>query len=734
MSSALRTFRVVPRRPPADERFDAGWDWLSIADPILEVLASRDPGREAVDAIVSRVLAGICEAARVDLVAILGVKEGGRAAGAGDVFELQRVASARGLMPEPPGLAILRGEPLAPRVAAALRDLGPLTFAVEAPLANAGDESLLDGWVVALGHGEGADEDDRVSRARAVLEQVGWVLALALSRGARRVRTSATARETGLSADEVGLCARALARPGRGELPASPPAHGGGLTDPRVPAPDPAAPRPVDENVQFTVYRPRRIPPGQWSPLLAFAHLAERRTDGPEDAPDPVEEVRRQARQVLGDRAAAYAATTEDSGEAIPREGEITFVLDAPDLEVNPRQRSFRWLEEVHREEFRIRAPAALDGRTVRGALHVYLGALLVADVSLAIRVGGAAAPPATPDAEADRARPYRRIFPSYSHRDERIVQQVEAYARTMGDEYLRDVTHLRAGEVWDDRLMDFIRTADVFQLFWSRNSMRSPWVRREWEYALSLGRAHFVRPTYWETPMPEAPERDLPPAPLKALHFQRLPVAEDATGSDPPASGTSSEGRSDWSEEPRVQPGSAPGRGTSAGDDTVVLAPPMERPTPPARAPEMPAPSRPAPRPARRASPWRIPTTLAALLLIGVIGGSLMWRQVPMGNAPPMSGARPTDSASAPLQAVSPDGRLVAALDREGQIRIAPRAGGDALVIATALRPPDVRSMRFSSDGSRIVCELQNGTTVEWDARTGVRVATAAPPRTPVA
>ena len=57
---------------------------------------------------------------------------------------------------------------------------------------------------------------------------------------------------------------------------------------------------------------------------------------------------------------------------------------------------------------------------------------------------------------------------------------------------------------------MDFIRAADVFQLFWSRNSMTSPWVRQEWEYALSLGRAHFIRPTYWETPMPEAPERDL--------------------------------------------------------------------------------------------------------------------------------------------------------------------------------------------------------------------------------
>ena len=93
----------------------------------------------------------------------------------------------------------------------------------------------------------------------------------------------------------------------------------------------------------------------------------------------------------------------------------------------------------------------------------------------------------------------------------------MEAYARTMGDEYLRDVTTLRAGEQWNDRLLELVRTADVFQLFWSRNSMRSPWVRQEWEYALSLGRPHFVRPTYWELPLPEAPDQDLPPASLRA-------------------------------------------------------------------------------------------------------------------------------------------------------------------------------------------------------------------------
>jgi hypothetical protein len=40
-------------------------------------------------------------------------------------------------------------------------------------------------------------------------------------------------------------------------------------------------PRPADEDVQFTVYRPRAVVPERWYTLLAFAHLAAKRGDAP---------------------------------------------------------------------------------------------------------------------------------------------------------------------------------------------------------------------------------------------------------------------------------------------------------------------------------------------------------------------------------------------------------------------------------------------------------------------
>ena len=208
------------------------------------------------------------------------------------------------------------------------------------------------------------------------------------------------------------------------------------------------------------------------------------------------------------------------------------FLPTADGVDFNPPSRTFKWLESVHREEFRLRTSGASVGETLRGRMSVFLGVRLLAEISLQFLVTETPAP-STPAPVVEQARPYRRIFASYSHRDVRIAEQFENYAAVFGDRYLRDWIDLRAGEKWSERLEELIRQADVFQLFWSWNSIRSENVRREWEYALGLGRPNFVRPTYWEFPMPNDPAHGLPPAALRELHFHRLAV--DA-GGPPPA------------------------------------------------------------------------------------------------------------------------------------------------------------------------------------------------------
>lgn len=311
----------------------------------------------------------------------------------------------------------------------------------------------------------------------------------------------------------------------------------------------------LDENVQFSVYRPRTLQPLVWSTLLAFAHLSERRPDASENEPDPIEEVQRQAQRLLGERIEGYQKTVQDSSQAVPREGEITFMPAVPGIEFNPPSRTFKWKESVHREDFRLRASQSLDGQTARGRLCVFLGSILLAEVALTIRVDSKQTPePASFDPAS--ARCYRKIFASYSHLDSVIVDQFEHFVQAFGDEYLRDVSHLRAGEVWSERLEKMIAEADIFQLFWSSNSMTSKFVRREWEYALRLPRSNFIRPTYWEEPLPSAPEKDLPPEALSRLHFQRLSVPAVAPPA-PPSTAPSFGSPPMWAESVAVHTGS---------------------------------------------------------------------------------------------------------------------------------------------------------------------------------
>jgi hypothetical protein len=312
----------------------------------------------------------------------------------------------------------------------------------------------------------------------------------------------------------------------------------------------------MDENVQFTAYRPRVIAPAVWYDLLAFAHLSERRPESDPEEPDPIEQVRQDAEATLGKRITEYQALVEDSRQPIPAEGVLTFVPVVAGVEFNPPRYSFVWTEAVHKAMFRLRASKDLDKTTARGQLSVYLGAILIADLQLSFRVdstGGRA----RPQHEPQTARRYRRIFASYSHKDTEVVAQFVQFAKALGDEYLTDWLHLRSGEVWSEQIRQLIEQADVFQLFWSWNSIRSDFVRHEWEHALSLGRPHFIRPTYWERPLPSIPERKLPPPALARLHFEHLGAVDEAAAADSfqapaPDASTAAVGAADPHEEAR--------------------------------------------------------------------------------------------------------------------------------------------------------------------------------------
>jgi outer membrane protein OmpA-like peptidoglycan-associated protein len=277
----------------------------------------------------------------------------------------------------------------------------------------------------------------------------------------------------------------------------------------------------LDEKVQFTAYRPQQIIEDRWYPLLAFAHRSEPLA-GETAAPHPIEQVRQQAQAILREQAEEYRPVTTDSAQAIPRSGELTLVPEMEGVEFNPDRAAFRWEQSVHRADFQLRAIPGIVPRIARGQLTVFCGPFIVADIPLTIEVTETSEN--TELTSGGESRPYRKIFASYSHDDHAVVEQFEAFAESLGDRFVRDVRDLRAGQVWSDEIRDLIERADVFQLFWSWNALSSPYVKEEWEFALGLQRPGFVRPVYWEDPLPSTTE--LPPPRLRRLHFHRIKAA----------------------------------------------------------------------------------------------------------------------------------------------------------------------------------------------------------------
>jgi hypothetical protein len=120
----------------------------------------------------------------------------------------------------------------------------------------------------------------------------------------------------------------------------------------------------------------------------------------------------------------------------------------------------------------------------------------------------------------------YSSIFVSYSKKDLSVVRVYSVAQRALGNDVFVDTESIRAGSDWQAALAGAIDSADVFQLFWSKNASESPNVQHEWEYAIDVRAAEtlgvgFVRPVYWEEPLCPPPER------LSLLHFRFVPLGD---------------------------------------------------------------------------------------------------------------------------------------------------------------------------------------------------------------
>ena len=286
--------------------------------------------------------------------------------------------------------------------------------------------------------------------------------------------------------------------------------------------PGAVAPQVADRTIQFSAYYPKEVAPNVWLSLRAYMYRLFA-------APQVLDDVKQQ----LGDALADYRHATDAARANIEEGTLVTAAPVLPGFQFNPPTLSLLFVEDWHRFDFKMRAATAPAEQAANGRITFTVEGVIVADIPMSIFVSPTAAAanpagsssPAVPAAMANpTARLYQAVFCSYSHKDTQIIERVERAYKALGLDFLRDVTTLKSGQNWNAELLNMIDRADIFQLFWSSSAAQSKYVRQEWEYALrkAVGREAFIRPVYWEQPMPNVPPE------LGAIHFAYQPELDD--------------------------------------------------------------------------------------------------------------------------------------------------------------------------------------------------------------
>lgn len=265
------------------------------------------------------------------------------------------------------------------------------------------------------------------------------------------------------------------------------------------------------DEVRFAAFHPKEAKVDKWYTMLVYAHLESAWEAVQRDAGKFEEEIG-VSKQVRSAEAAR-----------LPRGTAITVAPSCEGVEFDPEQVTFHWLEDSHRAQFRLRGSPALAEDAAKGKINIYANSLLVGALKFAMLFSEKEPPPAQVEWDQlvrGKMLLESQIFISYSHADQEVVELVRDFIRGLGYRTLMDIDDLRAAQLWEKGLMSMIEQADIFQLFWSKNSAMSRYVRREWRYALKCKKA--LVPVYWQKPL--SPD---PPKELKSIQFGYLPIAK---------------------------------------------------------------------------------------------------------------------------------------------------------------------------------------------------------------
>lgn len=262
--------------------------------------------------------------------------------------------------------------------------------------------------------------------------------------------------------------------------------------------------------LEFTAATPKQISPDQVYPLHVYIYTDAMRGE--------LKSRLQNLREILGE----MPRTSEtESNQLIPIGTQLEITPRINNLAVNPPQQLINWLGDLEEISFRARYISSNSANLCSGFIDISVSGLLIAQIPVSISVGDSKT---TLNFQQIGSEMLSRIFASYSREDYALIQACKEIYRGLGIQLFVDKSDLLSGQRWREIIRRNIANHDLFQLFWSQTAADSTNVAEEWELALGIApnkSNEFIRPVYWSTPMPPAPNK------LAHLNFGFIDIAK---------------------------------------------------------------------------------------------------------------------------------------------------------------------------------------------------------------
>ena len=98
------------------------------------------------------------------------------------------------------------------------------------------------------------------------------------------------------------------------------------------------------------------------------------------------------------------------------------------------------------------------------------------------------------------------KVFVSYSRHDEALVKPLAGLLGVASDDAVfLDVSELKPGDLWEEKIIGAVKEASVFVLCWCCESEKSTFVAKEITTALSEGKKRLVPVLFCSTKLPDS-------------------------------------------------------------------------------------------------------------------------------------------------------------------------------------------------------------------------------------